>query len=83
MDASGKGFSMLEPGSYSIINDFGYNNIGGDTSLYDMDCLKKLWEIPLFKFEVVKGKSEIFSFNIAAPCPDNKPCYKGEIFLPM
>lgn len=83
MDAFGKGFSMLKPGCYSIINDFGYNNMGVDTSLYDMDCLKKLWETPLFKFEVVKGKSETFSFNIAEPCPHNKPCYKGEVAVPM
>ncbi len=83
MDASGKGVSILKPGCYSIINDFGYNKIDVDTSLYDMDCLKKLWETPLFKFEVVKGKSEMFSFNIAEQCPYNKPCYKGEIAVPM
>ena len=83
MDSSGKGFSMLKPGCYSIINDFGYNKIDVDTSLYDMDCFKKLWETPLFKFEIVKGKSEIFSFNIEEQCPYNKPCYKGEIAVPM
>ena len=83
MNANGKGFSMLKPGCYSIIHDFGYNKLDLDTSLYDMDCYKKLWETPLFKFEVVKGKNETFSFNVAEQCPYNKPCYKGQIHVPM
>jgi hypothetical protein len=83
MDASGKGFSMLKPGCYSIINDFGHNKIDVDTSLYDMDCLEKLWKTPLFKFEVIKGKSESFSFNIDEPCPYNKPCLKVILPYPM
>lgn len=82
-DSSGKCSAILKPGCYSIINDFGFKRLQADTGLYDMDCLKKLWMTPLLVFKVVKGKSETFSYNIAEPCPHNKPCYKGEVALPM
>ena len=83
MNSSGKRVSLLTPGYYAVIDDFGYNKITSDPNLYDLECLKKLREVPLFKFEVQKRKSATFSFNIAEPCPYNKPCYKGKIDLPM
>ena len=79
----GRGFSFLKPGCYSVIDIFGYNKIIADPNLYDIECLNKLREEPLFKFESMRKKSVTFSFNISEACPYNKPCYKGKIALPM
>lgn len=83
VSSSGKEFHNLKPGCYSIIDDFGYNKISTNNDLYDLECLKKLWEKPLFTFQVLKRKDSTYAFNIAEPCPYSHPCYKGQAALPM
>lgn len=82
-DSTGKCFVQLQPGCYSVISEFGVKMPAADTSLYDMECLKKTWATPLFVFKVIKSKNGIFSHNIAESCPQNQPCYIGKIELPM
>lgn len=82
-DSSGKCLKALNAGCYSVINEFGFKKLAADASEYDIECLTQIWNTPLFTFKVVKGKAETFSFNIAEPCPYNKPCYKGKMELPM
>lgn len=83
LDSSGKWLTQLKQGCYSIIDTTGYHKINVDSTQYDLKCITELWERPLFTFKVSKDKSETYSLNIEEQCPHNKPCYKGEIPLPM
>ncbi len=80
---AGKCTVLLAPGTYAVINAFGYKKLSTDTEQFDMTCLLSLWKKPLFSFTVKAGKSNAFSYTIEQQCPYNIPCSKKEIPVPM
>ena len=82
-DSSGKHVALLKPNVYSVINMFNFKKLDLTSKDFDVNCLTKLWTTPLFTFKVLKGKSQVISFNITEPCPYNIPCMHNKIALPM
>ncbi len=74
---------LLAPGTYAVINEFGYNKPSTNAADFDLSCLHALWKKPLFTFTVKAGKKNSFTHNIEVRCPYNIPCSKKEMEMPM
>ncbi len=83
MDSSGYYCKKLAPGKYSVINEYSFQKLTIDSSHYNVDCIKKLWAAPMFRFTVSKSGCDTILFNINKYCSYNEPCKNRLDNIPM
>lgn len=82
-DSTGKKSIYLTPGTYSIIDDFGFKQLKVNAEQFDVSCMEQKWKKPIYVFEVKKGENLMVSQNISELCPHQLPCSKTKRALPQ